>query len=51
MLGMAMLEAELLFWPSFLRSIMRGRLSGVKPATSDAHMGIKATVTRALKRS
>src|SRR5690349_18878677 len=39
------------FWTSFLRSLMRRGLRGVKLVISDAHVGIKAAVAKVLKRS
>ena len=49
-LGMAIgpSEAEP-FWTSFLRSLMRRGLRGVKLVISDAHVGIKAAVAKVLK--
>jgi putative transposase len=37
------------FWTSFLRSLMRRGLRGVKLVISDAHVGIKAAVAKVLK--
>ena len=49
-LGMAIgpSEAEP-FWTSFLRSLTRRGLRGVKLVISDAHLGIKAAVAKVLK--
>jgi putative transposase len=49
-LGMAIgpSEAEP-FWTSFLRSLTRRSLRGVKLVISDAHLGIKAAVAKVLK--
>jgi putative transposase len=49
-LGMAIgpSEAEP-FWTSFLRSLMRRGLRGVKLVISDAHVGIRAAVAKVLK--
>jgi len=49
-LGMAVgpSEAEP-FWSSFLRSLMRRGLRGVKLVISDAHEGLKAAVAKVLK--
>jgi putative transposase len=50
-LGMAIgaSEAET-FWTSFLRSLARRGLRGVKLVISDAHEGLKAAVARVLAR-
>jgi len=51
-LGMAVgaSEAET-FWTSFLRSLMRRGLRGVKLVIADAHEGLKAAVAKVLKAS
>ena len=51
-LGMAVgaSEAET-FWTSFLRSLMRRGLRGVKLVIADAHEGLKAAVSKVLKAS
>lgn len=43
-------EAET-FWTEFLRKLRRRGLSGVKLVISDAHEGIKASVTRVMRAS
>ncbi len=45
-LGIGPSEAET-FWATFLKSLIKGGLRGVKLVISDAHYGLTATITRA----